>query len=64
MPRIQPIDSVKSFQKMPYDKAYRRIGLDNVCAIYRKELLEHTPFPMVDFGEDLAWASSVLLRGH
>jgi len=56
--------SFELFQKMPYDSAYRSVGLDNVCAIYRKELLEKTPFPDVDFGEDLAWALKMSLAGH
>jgi len=56
--------SLESFNKMPYDQAYRSVGLDNVCAIYRKELLENTPFPDVDFAEDLAWAVEVVLLGY
>jgi glycosyltransferase involved in cell wall biosynthesis len=58
------IHSLESFQTMPYDEAYRRIGLDNVCAIYRKEALEKTPFPDVEFAEDLAWALKVSTLGH
>lgn len=58
------IQSVESFQKMPYDTAYRSVGLDNVCAIYRKELLEKSPFPDVDFAEDLAWALKMSLSGY
>jgi hypothetical protein len=42
-------ESHESFQKMPYDEAYRAIGLDNVCAIYRKELLMNISFPEVAF---------------
>jgi len=63
-PILQHLDSLESFQKMPYHEAYRRINLDNVCAIYRKELLLRIPFPEVDFAEDMAWALQVLLEGH
>ena len=63
-PVIQHLDSPESFNKMPYDKAYRAIGLDNVCAIYRKESLLNIPFPEVDFAEDLAWAFENLLIGN
>ena len=61
---LEGVQSLESFQKMTYDRAYRGVGLDNVCAIYRKELLEKTPFPDVDFAEDLAWAVKIALLGH
>lgn len=61
---IQRIESLESYEKMPYHAAYRTIGLDNVCAIYRKERLLKTPFPAVGFAEDLAWSQENLLRGH
>ena len=35
-----------------------------MCAIYRKELLVNTPFPEVDFAEDIAWAFKNMLLGH
>ncbi len=63
-PELGRIHSMESFQTMPYDKAYRCIGLDNVCAIYRKEALEKTPFPDVEFAEDLAWALKISTLGH
>ncbi len=62
--KIQQIDSLEAFREMPYDDAYRSIGLDNVCAIYRKELLMDIPFPEVDFAEDMAWAFKNMLLGH
>ena len=63
-PVLQQLESHGSFQKMPYDEAYRAIGLDNVCAIYRKELLVNIPFPEVDFAEDLAWSLENMLIGY
>ena len=63
-PVVQYFDSPESFKEMPYEEAYRAIGLDNVCAIYRKELLINTPFPEVDFAEDMAWALKNMLLGH
>ena len=62
--KIQQIESPEAFYAMPYDVAYRTISLDNVCAIYRKELLMITPFPEVDFAEDMAWALKNMLLGH
>jgi len=61
---LEGTQSLESLNKMPYDQAYRSVGLDNVCAIYRKELLENTPFPDVDFAEDLAWAVKAVLLGY
>ena len=63
-PELGNIHSMESFQALPYHEAYRRIGLDNVCAIYQKELLEKTPFPEVEFAEDLAWALKISLLDH
>ena len=62
--KIQQIESLKAFKEMPYDEAYRAIGLDNVCAIYKKELLVKIPFPEVDFAEDMAWALKNMLLGY
>ncbi len=61
---LQSVDSFGSFQRMPYEDAYRTIRLDNVCAIYRKELLERIPFPEFDFAEDLAWAYKNICIGY
>ncbi|MCF8127327.1 MAG: glycosyltransferase family 2 protein [Deltaproteobacteria bacterium] len=64
LPVIQRMESLESYEKMSYHTAYRTIGLDNVCAIYRKDRLLKTPFPEVDFAEDMAWAHKNLLMGH
>ncbi|MBN1277279.1 MAG: glycosyltransferase family 2 protein [Deltaproteobacteria bacterium] len=63
-PKLCSLDSLEAFHKMPYEKACRTIGLDNVCAIYRKELLEKTPFPDVEYAEDMAWALKIMLSGY
>ncbi|MCD6293684.1 MAG: glycosyltransferase family 2 protein [Deltaproteobacteria bacterium] len=63
-PVIQETESLESYAEMPYNRAYRMIGLDNVCAIYRKDRLLREPFPEVDFAEDMAWAQKSLLMGH
>jgi len=61
---VDRVSSLESFNKLSYDNAYRSIGLDNVCTIYRKEALEKTPFPDVEFAEDLAWALKISILGH
>ena len=62
--KIQQIESLEAFREIPYDVAYRTISLDNVCAIYRRDLLVDIPFPEVDFAEDMAWALKNMLLGH
>ena len=62
--KIQKIESLQRFNEMPYEEAYRSIGLDNVCAIYRKELLINIPFPEVGFAEDIAWAFKNMPMGY
>jgi rhamnosyltransferase len=37
---------------------------DNVNAMYRKSILLDFPFPEVSFGEDMAWARSVITAGQ
>ena len=64
VPVLQEIESLESYAQMPYHRAYRMIGLDNVCAIYRKDRLLKVPFPRVDFAEDMAWAKKILSMGH
>ena len=61
---VNRVSSLESFSKLSYDNAYRSVGLDNVCAIYRKEVLEKTPFPGVEFAEDMAWALEITILGR
>jgi glycosyltransferase involved in cell wall biosynthesis len=63
-PVIQALESLESYGEMPYHRAYRTIGLDDVCAIYRRDRLLKAPFPEVDFAEDMAWAQKNLLMGY
>jgi len=60
---VQSINSIDSFIKMPYDRAVRLTQCDNVCAIYKRDLLNKVLFPDVVFGEDMAWAKTILLNG-
>lgn len=60
---IQEVDSRESFLRMPYERALRLIRCDNVCALYRRDILTRFPFPDVVFGEDMAWAKTALLNG-
>ncbi len=46
-----------------FGEALFRYRFDNVCAIYRRSALAACPFPVIPFGEDLAWAKAALERG-
>lgn len=63
-PILQCIDSLSAFMHLPYHEAFRRIRLNNVCAIYQQKLLLQTPFPDVTFGEDIAWALEIMKQGY
>lgn len=63
-PVVQSIESPESVEHLEYDTLLRKVRLDNVCAVYRKERLLECPFPEVDFGEDMAWALKNMLQGH
>jgi len=47
-----------------YDTLLRKIRLDNVSSIYRTQIIRNNPFPEVQYGEDMAWAYSVLKKGY
>ena len=47
-----------------FNTALKAIRLDNVCAIYRRRVLEEMPFPEVPIGEDLAWSLRAQQTGH
>ena len=63
-PQIQSIQAPEKFPEMPYELAYHSIRLNNVCAIYYKSALLESPFPDVDYAEDMAWAKGQLIRGN
>lgn len=63
VPKIQDLDSEESFVNLGYDDVLRNVRLDNVCAIYRAEVLRKIAFPEVSFAEDLAWAYLVMSKG-
>jgi glycosyltransferase involved in cell wall biosynthesis len=58
------VESANAFARLPYHDALHRVRHDNVCAIYKKEILQRYPFPDIEFAEDMAWAHVVLLNGH
>lgn len=62
--RIQSLNSPNQFMAMSYEEALRCVRFDNVCAIYKKDMLSRFPFPDIAFGEDMAWAKEVILKGH
>jgi glycosyltransferase involved in cell wall biosynthesis len=63
-PYLKYVESPDKFNNLSYDDALHKIRHDNVCSIYRRNLLERYPFPDVEFAEDMAWAHAMLLRGY
>ncbi len=63
-PYLKYVESLDKFADLSYDDALHTIRHDNVCSIYRRNLLKRYPFPDVDFAEDMAWAHAMLLRGY
>lgn len=60
---IQHMESGGDLGSMPYERLIRSIRLDNVCAIYKAEVLRRYPFPDISFAEDMAWAFNVIKNG-
>jgi glycosyltransferase involved in cell wall biosynthesis len=63
-PHIQYVESPDKFSNLSYDDALYTIRHDNVCSIYRRNLLEQYPFPDIEYAEDMAWAHAMLMRGY
>ncbi len=61
-PEVQVLDPGRFATKNNEEKFYYA-RLDNVFAVYRREALMELPFPDVDFGEDILWATEALKRG-
>lgn len=51
-------------EALPPLERYQRCVFDNVCSAVRRDVWERLPFPVVPFGEDIAWGRSVLRAGH
>ncbi|MFT4062947.1 MAG: glycosyltransferase [Edaphocola sp.] len=52
------------FDRLTPQQQIRACKWDNVCALYRKEILVSIPFREVMFAEDALWAKDALLNGH
>ena len=59
----EPLDLVTWSRLEPASRV-ARIAFDDVSSMVRRAVVERHPFPDVDFGEDIAWARSVLFAGH
>ena len=49
---------------MSYQDALYKIRFDDVCAIYKYEILSANKLPEVVFAEDMAWAFEVMKKGY
>jgi rhamnosyltransferase len=64
-PTVQRIQfpGKRSFDSMTPEQQAAACAWDNVNAMYRKSVLEKYPFPKAEYGEDMAWAKTVLSDG-
>jgi rhamnosyltransferase len=58
-----PEASRQLFARLPPIERYLSCAFDNVASAVRRSSWERIPFPEASFGEDVAWARSVLLAG-
>ena len=52
------------FEKLSQKTQKQNCGWDDVNAMYRKSILQETPFQEVEFGEDMLWAKDALIKGY
>ena len=61
---IQGIAKINEFNKLSYEQALFLIRFDDVCAIYKREIVLANRLPEVPFAEDMAWAFEVMKKGY
>jgi len=65
----QPVPEVRYFPNGGFERLSKQQQLnyrfwDNVCAMYRKEILVKLPFMETDYSEDCLWADMALKNGY
>jgi len=63
-PQTQSVASPTAFWSLSPQERLRLAVFDDVTACLRRSVWERIPLPEMSFGEDLAWAVSVLLAGY
>jgi rhamnosyltransferase len=61
---IKSLDTPEQFSKLLPNQRWELIEFDNVTSCIRRRVWEEIPFPERKYGEDMAWAKEVLLRGY
>ena len=64
LPAVKSLEAFEQLWQMPPEKRLELIRFDNVTSCLRRSVWEQQPFPERNYGEDMAWAKSVLLKGH
>jgi rhamnosyltransferase len=63
IPRVVHFTDLSDIDSFSPQELRDACGWDNVNAMYKKSALKEFPFSEVSFGEDMAWAKSVVLSG-
>jgi len=58
-----PLSRVHEWHPDPREAPSDHVHFNNVASALRRSVFERFPFPDVPFGEDLAWATRVFVRG-
>jgi len=61
---IKSLDTPEHFSRLSPNQKLELIEFDNVTSCIRRRVWEEIPFPERNYGEDMAWAKEVLLRGY
>ncbi|MSQ86944.1 MAG: methyltransferase domain-containing protein [Alphaproteobacteria bacterium] len=61
---VRALPDPAAYDTWPPMERYLASNFDNVCSAIRKSEWEVRPFGRVDFGEDIEWAQSALIRGR
>jgi glycosyltransferase involved in cell wall biosynthesis len=61
---LQMLEDPERFGEMSPERRLDLIRFDNVTSCVRKSAWQGTPFPEIDYAEDMAWAREMVLQGY
>lgn len=61
---VKSLDTPDKFLEFSHRQRLELIEFDNVTSCIKRKVWEEIPFPKRNYGEDIAWAKEVLMRGH
>lgn len=64
LPQLNSLESQREYQGVQPHERLELVRFDNVTSCIRRSVWEELPLPDCSYGEDMAWAKSVLLAGY